>query len=94
MENNLILHQIGKDAYYNIWHKSSENMLLLIHEGDGAIVLKDISYPLTKGALCFIGAGTLHYTLPTNPRVYDRSKLFFDVGLHEKISDVLGNEAC
>ena len=78
MEKNVILHQIGKDSYYNIWHTAKQNMLILMHSDGGRIVFSDKSYQIGNGVLCFVGAKKLHYTLPDDPSVYDRSKLFID----------------
>ena len=78
-----IIHEIGKDAHFKLWHALSdeENMIIYFHSGEGSIVCGERVYPIKEGALCFIGAGKYHYTMPTDPSSYDRSKVFFSTEL-------------
>lgn len=78
-----ILHEIGKDAHFKLWHALSdeENMIILFHSDGGSIVTDERVYPIKSGALCFIGAGKYHYTMPSDPSVYDRSKIFISTEL-------------
>jgi len=76
MENSILHHQIGRDQYYKIWHTIGKHMLIYIHQGGGSIVCSERAYPMEKGTLCFIGAGKYHYTMPDDPLIYDRSKVF------------------
>ena len=73
-----ILHEIGKDAHFKLWHALplDENMIIYFHGGEGSIVCGEGVYPIKEGALCFIGGGKYHYTMPNDPSVYDRSKIF------------------
>lgn len=74
-----VLHEVGRDAHFKLWHALSdeENMIIYFHSDGGSIVTDERVYPIKSGALCFIGAGKYHYTMPNDPSVYDRSKMFF-----------------
>ena len=79
----IVLHEVGRDAHFKLWHALSleENMIIYFHSGGGSIVCGESVYPIKPGALCFIGAGKYHYTMPDDPSVYDRSKMFFSAKL-------------
>lgn len=86
---DLIFNQKGKDNFYKTWHTPEKNIFLFIQSGDGSVVIREKSYPIAKGVLCFIGKNKYHYTAPKNNEEYVRSKLFLDsVGL-EKIVQTL-----
>ncbi|MBR5528121.1 MAG: helix-turn-helix transcriptional regulator [Clostridia bacterium] len=68
--------EIGKDPMYKIWHSTGLNVIIYIHSDGGNIVFEDCIYPMKKGALCFIGAKKIHYTMPDDPQIYTRSKIF------------------
>jgi len=72
----IIYHEKGKDALFKTWHCSEEVIILYVHKGSGSIVCSEKAYPLKEGALCLIGAGKFHYTMPEEPENYERSKLF------------------
>ena len=74
---NMFHHQLGMDPLYKIWNFSDANMILYVHHGSGNVVFQDKIYPMKNGALYFIGAGRIHYTMPEDTDRYDRSKLFF-----------------
>ena len=78
MSDNFIYAQKGKDKYYNIWHTTNKNMILLVNSGDGKLVCEDKIYPMRKGSIFFVGANKLHYTLPDDTKKYERSKIFID----------------
>ena len=86
-----ILHDKGKDAQFKIWHAIDENMLIYTHSDGGSIVCGDRSYPIERGAICFIGEGKYHYTMPEPPERYDRSKLFFSTELLRKIIELVSD---
>lgn len=70
------VHEIGKDKMYNIWHRIEGGAeLMLVLQGSGSLVLKEKVYPLVRGGLYYIAHGTLHYTLPNDPKHYDRIKM-------------------
>jgi AraC-like DNA-binding protein len=71
----LICHEIGKDPFFKIWHALEEHLIIYMHSDGGSIVCSEKTYPICKGALCFIGAGKFHYTMPDVPEIYDRSKV-------------------
>ncbi len=73
--NQFFYHHIGRDSMYKIWHQSGDNYLIYMYSDGGNIVFEDKIYPIKKGALCFIGGKKMHYTMPSAPEVYDRSKL-------------------
>jgi AraC-like DNA-binding protein len=72
----IIHRQKGLDNHYKVWHRPEKNMFILIQSGNGSIVTREKSYPMTKGMLCFIGENKYHYTFPDIPEQYTRSKLF------------------
>ena len=69
-------HQSGMDNYYSLWHAGGNNMILYFHNGTGSIVTEEKNYHINKGILCFVGAYKFHYTLPDQPEIYERSKVF------------------
>ena len=75
----IISHERGKDAHFKLWHAlpDEENMIIYMYSDGGSIVCRESIYPIKQGALCFIGAGKYHYTMPSDPAVYDRTKIFF-----------------
>ena len=82
-------HEIGKDENFKIWHASDMNMLLYMHSDGGSIVCGDSSYPIVRGALCFVGQGRYHYTMPEPAESYDRSKIFFSSKLLRGVQELL-----
>ncbi len=88
----IIFHQIGMDGYYKTWHTTGQNMLLYMHGGGGSIVSTEKNCPIKKGGLCFIGANRFHYTLPDDPKEYDRSKVFLSNEALERILDLFPEE--
>jgi AraC-like DNA-binding protein len=100
---HLILHQKGKDQFYNTWHTQDGHIFIFVESGDGSIVTRDKSYNMKPGTLCYIGKDKYHYTLPEKPREYVRSKLMLAgtlfetfIGTLESLSpdfaDFLGDE--
>lgn len=75
MNDNFIYKQQGQDKYYNIWHKTNQNMILFVNAGKGKLVCEDKIYPMRKGTIFFVGADKLHYTLPDDTEKYERSKI-------------------
>ena len=82
---DFILKQKGKDGYYKLWHTPEENVFLFVHSGTGSIELREKSYPLAPGVLCFIGKNKYHYTFPKEPEQYERSKLFLKSEVLDKL---------
>ena len=80
-----IIHQRGKDPLYKVWHTMRDNMILFVHCGEGSIVLQDKIYSMCPGALCFIASGRQHYTMPSSPENYDRSKIFAENALLSRV---------
>ena len=87
------LRERGRDPLYKIWHRSGDPMLLFVHEGEGQVVTRDRMYPLRAGTLCFIGGEAYHYTVPNDPALYDRSKLFLDAASLTTLLSVLPTAA-
>ena len=69
-------HHRGMDAFYKIWHITNQNMLIYMHSDGGSIVCSEKLYPIQEGVLCFVGGRKYHYTMPDEPKDYDRSKVF------------------
>ena len=86
----LVCHEIGKDPFFKIWHALEEHLIIYMHSDGGSIVCSEKTYPISKGALCFIGAGKYHYTMPDVPEVYDRSKINVPPKLITDVSDGKG----
>ena len=85
MNESLYSHQTGIDPYYKTWHASGLNMIIYMHTEGGSIVSTRRNYPIRKGGLYFIGGNLFHYTLPEDPAVYERSKLFLPTEVLEKL---------
>ena len=75
----LVHHQLGRDRLFKVWNAAEDNMIILFHSNGGSLVFGNAIYPIEQGAVCFISAGSIHYTMPDDPQVYDRSKLFVPV---------------
>ncbi len=69
-------HEKGRDPLYKIWNASEENMIIYFHSDGGSLVFENAVYPIEKGSICFVGSGKIHYTMPSDPSLYDRSKIF------------------
>ena len=85
MNNSNYIHEIGIDPFYKIWHASGRNMIMYMHTDGGSIVSTQQNYPIKKGGLCFIGENHFHYTLPDDPALYERSKLFLSSEALDKL---------
>ena len=90
MKDTLILHEIGKDPLYKTWHTTRRTLFLYVYSDGGSIVTRDRIFPLKKGALVLINAGTYHYTMPEDPEIYDRSKLLLSASKFTKVAGLLG----
>lgn len=77
---------VGKDEMFKIWHASKEATFIYMHTDGGSVVCSEKTYPISRGVLCFIGEGRYHYTMPSDPRVYVRSKLFIN---QKRLTDIL-----
>lgn len=88
---DIAVNQKGKDNFYKIWHTPQKNTFLFIEAGKGSIVFRDKSYPMQSGVLCYIGKNKYHYTFPTKPMEYTRSKLFLESNIMDSLTHVLGN---
>ena len=93
MKFNLINRQKGHDGFYKTWHKPEGNMFLYVHSGSGSIVFNDKSYPMQRGALCFIGEDKYHYTFPEELEGYERSKLFIGAANLTELTKLLRDES-
>ena len=72
----VIHHESGKDPLYKTWHFTDAMMILYVYSEGGSIVFRDGIYPLKKGSLCMVSPGIQMYTVPEDPALYDRSKIF------------------
>ena len=87
MRDKIISREIGRDAMFKIWHASEFATFIYTYSDGGSIVCGEGAYPIRAGVLCFIGAGKHHYTMPSEPQKYERSKLFISAKkLHQLLS--------
>lgn len=85
MEKRISYHERGQDSLFKIWHALEEHMLIYMYSDGGSIVCSEKSYPIKKGALCLIGAKKHHYTMPDEPKCYDRSKVSFSAERYQSL---------
>ena len=87
------LHEQGKDKQFKIWHSlgEDENMIILFHSEGGSVVCKERNYPIESGAICFLGEGKYHYTMPEPPEKYDRSKVFFSTDVLKRTLELVSD---
>lgn len=93
MKTAIFLHDIGKDPHYKTWHAPKWNLFIYFHSDGGSLVTGEKVFPIKKGSLALLTAGTYHYTMPDVPEQYDRTKLTVSSPLFSKISDLLGKNA-
>ena len=76
-------HEKGKDPFFKLWHPVPDgtNLIIFMHSDGGSLVCNEKIYPIKKGALCFLGTGKYHYTMPSEPSEYERSKVFFSTAV-------------
>lgn len=86
-------HEKGKDSLFKTWHAAKNNMFIYMHSDGGSIVCGEGSYPIKRGVLCFISAGKFHYTMPSPPEDYERSKIFISPEKLDKIFALLKSES-
>ncbi len=84
----IIHRQVGWDPMYMRWHYMN-GMLLYCYRGSGSIVFPDENWPLEDGVLCWLGTGQFHYTMPSDPAIYDRSKLIVENAARRAMLSVL-----
>jgi AraC-like DNA-binding protein len=72
----LIYHEIGKDKMFKTWHAQDGYMLLLVYSDGGGIVSDASVCEMRRGTLALVAPHKYHYTMPSEPELYDRSKLF------------------
>ncbi len=94
MKRNLRIRHKGYDERYKSWHTLGRHMILYIHEGVGSIISKEKSYPITPGALCFVGANKFYYTLPDRSMPYERSKVFLSDEELSLVLSLFGDAPC
>ena len=82
----IIHHQIGRDPLYRVWNSCDECMILYVYSSGGSIVFQDKIYSMEQGTICFIHPQKQHYTMPANPSVYNRSKIYIS---EEKVGSIL-----
>ena len=76
MTEEIFYRSRGYDEYYKRWHTSGRNMIIYMHSDGGSLVCGERSFPIRRGALCFVGSTMYHYTMPESPENYVRSKIF------------------
>jgi len=89
MKQRVMCREVGRDALFKTWHSSNDATFIYTYSDGGSIVCGEGAYPIRAGVLCFIGAGKYHYTMPSEPQKYVRSKLFIPAEkLHGLLSAV------
>ena len=89
MKTAIFLHEVGKDIMYKTWHTTKWNLFIYFHSDGGSLVTGEKVFPIKKGSLALLTAGTYHYTMPDVPERYDRTKLTVSSPLFSKISELL-----
>ena len=93
MEEKINYHHRGRDPNFRIWHTLEESMIICTYSDGGSIVGGEKTYPIRRGTLCFVGARRYHYTMPDDPEVYDRSKIFISPDQLRRVIDLLPPES-
>ena len=68
--------QKGADEMYKTWHSLNEYMFIYMYSDGGNIVSGEKMYGIKRGAIAMVAPGKYHYTMPSVPEKYERSKLF------------------
>lgn len=89
----IIHHEIGRDPLYKIWNYPKLCMIIYFYSDGGKIVFQDNIYPIKKGVLCFIDSFKRHYTMPSDPEVYNRSKIFADQKIVNGILELASDDS-
>lgn len=90
MKTAIFLREVGKDAMYKTWHTTKWNLFIYFHSDGGSLVTGEKVFPIKRGSLAFLTAGTYHYTMPDAPDEYNRTKLTVSSPLFSKISELIG----
>ena len=61
---------------YKTWHSLDEYMIIYTYSNGGNIVTGEKMYGIKRGAIAMVAPGKYHYTMPSVPERYERSKLF------------------
>lgn len=89
----IVNHQIGRDPLYKIWNSSEESRIIYFCSDGGNLVFRDAIYPIERGSICFIAPATQHYTVPDDPSVYDRSKIYLSERQTRALISSVGEES-
>ncbi len=92
MDYEIIYREHGRDAMFKIWHATEKATFLYTYSEGGSIVCSENAYPIGRGVLCFIGSGKYHYTMPADPRCYERTKLFVPQSVLEELLHAVGGD--
>ena len=89
MVYELYYRSVGRDELTAKEH-SHINRMEVIHilDGAGTILLGKNIYPFTAGDIFLFDGSLLHNILPTNEKVYTRSKLIFEKSILSVIADI------
>lgn len=90
MKIDVLCHEVGKDPLYKTWHAGAHHLFTYMYSDGGSVVTSERIFPIRKGALVFLRAGTYHYTIPDNPDAYNRSKLIVSEQIFSKLRALLG----
>ncbi len=89
MKTAIFLREVGKDIMYKTWHTTKWNLFIYFHSDGGSLVTGEKVFPIKKGSLALLTAGTYHYTMPDVPEEYDRTKLTVSSPVFAKVFDLL-----
>lgn len=82
----------GRDAMFKIWHASELATFIYMYSDGGSVVCSEKAYPIQRGVLCFIGSRKYHYTMPSDPHTYERTKLFIPQSVLDELLYLVGGE--
>ena len=69
-------------------------MVIYFYSDGGSLVTGEQSYPIKRGAVAVVAPGKYHYTVPTEPAEYERSKLFLSEEEAERCFTLTGFFDC
>lgn len=92
MEYKFVHRERGQDALFKIWHATEAATFIYTYSDGGAIVCGERAYPIESGVLAFIGSKKYHYTMPSDPKSYERTKLLVPKAVLDELLRSVGGE--
>ncbi len=81
---------IGTDARYALPHHDDSVELIQTWSDGGYFIVKNNIFPIKPGSIFLINAMEIHYSNPTNPDSYNRSKLIVSTEFFKTICQTCG----